>query len=340
MRILSWSFWILIVGGGLFWGFRWAANHYFYEHPRYEITEIEVRAEGNVPRQMLAETAGIQVGENLFQADLKGAHQRLNALPQIQRVELTREPPDKVVIHVALRHPIAWVSPPSQAEDEYLLQQNFLVDESGHVFPQLEIRSEQYYLPVLNNVPEWPLKAGDTLFTRESLAALELIRTLNEGLLGMRVQIQSIDLSKGFCLEVRDRNRASYVFGPSDIPRQLQALGLILDQVERQGERARLINLMIRHHTPVRYASLETMADHRMETDPAPTPPPEPAPTPVVAQATPTPRPAPRATPTPRRVQRAPTPAPTPGGGSRRYQQYLTPWADAARGGGGSERRR
>ena len=67
---------------------------------------------GRSPATPLVRTAGLREGENIFQADLSAAAERLLALPQIEEAKVTRRLPDTLVIEVRERRPVAWVAGP------------------------------------------------------------------------------------------------------------------------------------------------------------------------------------------------------------------------------------
>ena len=77
-----------------------------------------------------------------------------------------------------------------------------------------------------------------------------------------------------------DARRAQLTFGPDDIGRQLERLGLILDYAAGQGKELRAVNLMVEKNIPV------VLVDPNAPEPSAAAPVAQPAPTPKKPAAT------------------------------------------------------
>ncbi len=83
-------------------------------------------------------------------------------------------------------------------------------------------------------------------------AALDLIRASAEILQG-RFQIQSIDVSKGYCLTVTDKQHASVTFSTEEIESQLHRLETVLNYCDKNSRELQTVNLMAQRNVPVTF---------------------------------------------------------------------------------------
>jgi len=94
------------------------------------IESIEVSTDGNLQREFLIETMGVDSDANLLGVDLDLLKERLESLGQVSSAVVARRFPDALVVSVAERHPIARILAQRSNGEKLLL----FVDASGHVF--------------------------------------------------------------------------------------------------------------------------------------------------------------------------------------------------------------
>lgn len=160
--------------------------------------------------------------------------------------------PNKVVVRVVERRPVAWIAAPG---DDDLLHsgRSFLVDARGILIQTRTPESSYLHFPVITGLPMENLRNGEELSSFEGRAALDLLR-LNAD--SGSFQIRSIDLSKGYCMIVKDRNQAQISFGLDRIDLQLERLAIVLDHIETMGREVRTVNLLVERNVPVTFATL------------------------------------------------------------------------------------
>lgn len=261
-------FWVLFVWGAI-WGL-WAGgseliSKFFINNPEYSVAAVEVSSDAPISREKILSAAGINVGQNIFLVDLRGAQRRLSSLPQVEDAKIMRQLPRNIAIRIRVRRPVAWVAPSKNADGEQLARESFLVDSRGFVFPEIDTDEGHLSLPFIYGCPELPLRPGQSLSSRESLAALELLRITSDTPLGVRLQIQHIDLSKLYCMEVVDRRRSVYRFGTDTgvLREQLDQLGALLQATDSEGRRIQTVNLMMRRNIPVVFAGATPVTGER-----------------------------------------------------------------------------
>jgi cell division protein FtsQ len=310
-KALAVTFKLIVLGAvlaGLWIGAREGTQRFFWENKALFLTDIRVQRDGTLTREQIISTAGIVVGENIFKTDLSAARKALDRLPQVERVEMQRTLPNRIDIVITERRPIAWVVARNDV-DPTSSDKAFLVDARGYVMKARKLLPEYYHLPIISGVETENLVAGQKVTTIEMQSALELLR-LNAD--STRWQARNIDLAKGYCLVVTDRNKSQITFGLDRVEAQLGRLYRLLDYVQQTQQEIRTVNLFVERNTPVTFHEPEpvepelTGAAGEVAKPPVPVAvaPPKPAP-----RATPAPTPSSRRKPTNSSSPRKPTPA-------------------------------
>ena len=128
-----------------------------------------IRTEGNkiVPAAEILGSAGIRKGEKLLGLDLQAARTRVLANHFIKDASITREVPDRILISITERTPVAAV----------VGERMLYLDEDGYVLPPA--RSEHIFdLPVLTGtLPAGDCVPGKQVKAENILDALALLAT-------------------------------------------------------------------------------------------------------------------------------------------------------------------
>jgi len=128
----------------------------------------------------------------------------------------------------------------------------YLVDRRGILLKTKSLPPEYLGLPLIVGVDTSNCQAGQPLEQDDVKAALDLIRSSGEILQG-RFQIQSIDVSKGYCLTVTDRQHASVTFSMEEIEPQLHRLNTVLNYCDKNSRELQTVNLMAQRNVPVTF---------------------------------------------------------------------------------------
>jgi cell division protein FtsQ len=237
---------ILLVGGAVYGG-RAVVNRMFLHNPEYNLAAVEITDDGGaLARELVLSTANLTLGQNIFTVSLAKAREALAKLPQVDHVDLQRSLPNKIIIDITERRPVAWLAP-AKATDPSSSEKSFLVDSKGVLFRPKTQLPEYLRLPAIYGVPVENYLPGETVDTPEVCAALELVQKNSDA---NRFRLQSLDLSLGYCMIATDAKRAKLTFGIDDIGRQLDRLGAVLDYASAQGKEIRKVNLMVERNIP------------------------------------------------------------------------------------------
>jgi cell division protein FtsQ len=261
---------LLIVGSsiaGVVFGAKRALNAWFFENPDYAVRNIDVATDGKLSRDAILKTAELTEGANIFQVNLLQLQERLRSLPQVEESRVQRVLPNKLVISIQERRPVAWVVASDGVPPTF--ENAFLVDRRGILLKPKGSAPEYAGLPVILGVETSSLVAGQALDKEEVKAALQLLRDAAE-ILQTRLQIQSIDVSKEYCLIVTDKQRSVVTFGTDDLVLQLKRLERLMNYCEKNSKELQTVNLLVQRNIPVTFVQSTAL-----EPEAGPTPSPE-----------------------------------------------------------------
>lgn len=266
---LSSFFWVsalLVLLCAAAWvGISTGLEKFFFSNPEYTLKHVTLELDGIMTREDAIEETGIREGENIFRADLAHAESALRAIPMVADVTIERQLPDQIAIALTARRPVAWVAPLEKDADPYSSETSFLVDASGFLMKPRLVQPEHYHLPVIYGVHSDNIQDGEPLHNEDlhrALALLDETARHPECLLSIR----TMNISKGYCIDVVNDANARITFSTEDIPEQLARLRQLLEHCRESGRELDSVNLMVRRNTPVTFV----MAPPAAEKIPAP----------------------------------------------------------------------
>lgn len=294
---------------GAYLGLRKGISRLFYDNPDYRLATIAVTTDGTLGREQVLKTAQLLEGTNIFRVDLAGVHDRLEQLPQVEEVQVLRKMPNEIDVQIVERKPVAWITGEKQISNPFSSEAAFLVDARGMLMKQKKLLPEYLGLPLIVGCASEPLVAGKTIESYDAKAALELLRLSSGSFMQTRFQVREIDVSKGYCLLVTDKNHTQVMFGFDNLEAQIARLEQFLvfsDDAKREIE---TVNLIVQRNTPVTFRKpAAAIISEAVENDEVP--PPKEAP--PAAKAKPASTPIPKAVPVTKPKTSRPSATPMP----------------------------
>jgi len=239
---------------GLVFGVRYGAKRLFFENPDYRLSRIEVRTDGTLQREQVLQTAQLREGENIFTVNLARVHEQLQQLPQVDEVQVVRNMPGEIDIAIVERKPVAWITSDKDILDPFTSEGAFLVDARGVLMKEKKLLPEYLGLPVIAGCANESLEPGKVVESFEVKAALDLLRLSTRSFMQTRFQIRQIDVAKGYCLVVTDKNQTRVTFGFDDLEAQLQRLEQFLVWSDDSKRELETVNLLVQRNIPVTFA--------------------------------------------------------------------------------------
>ena len=243
----------LAVCAGVVAGVRLAAKRLFFENPDYQLSTIEVQTDGTLQREQVVKAANLQDGVNIFRVNLGRVHDDLQALPQVDDVQVVRKMPNEIDITITERKPIAWITAAKQLDDPFSAENAFLIDARGVLMKQKKLLPEYLGLPLITGCSSESLEPGKIVGSFEAKAALELLRLSTRSFMQTRFQIREIDVSKGYCLVVSDKTHARVTFGFDNLEQQVMRLEQFLVWADDSKREIETANLLVQRNVPVTF---------------------------------------------------------------------------------------
>src|SRR5437773_1820701 len=254
MGVLSKVILTAVIVAAAYLGVREAARRLFFENPDFQLKTIELQTDGTLQREQVLKAADLREGENSFSVNLARVHDRIQQLPQVDEVQVVRKLPAEIDIRVVERKPVAWITSNKEISDPFVSDAAFLVDARGVLMRQKKLLPEYLGLPLILGCSSESLEAGKAVESAEAKTALELLRLSERSFLQMRFQIREIDVSKGYCLLVTDKNRARVTLGFNDLQTQLRRLEQFLVYCDDSKQELGTLNLLVQRNIPVTFA--------------------------------------------------------------------------------------
>ena len=235
-------------------GIRQGARRLFFENSDFQLKTIELQTDGTLQREQVLKASNLHEGGNIFNVNLAQVRECIQQLPQTDEVQVMRKLPGEIGIHIVERKPVAWITSDKEISDPFTSDGTFLVDARGVLMKQKKLLPEYLGLPLILGCSSESLEAGKIVESPEAKTALELLRLSTRSFLQMRFQIREIDISKGYCLLVTDKNHARATFGFNDLEPQLRRLEQFLVYCDDTKQELGTVNLLVQRNIPVTFA--------------------------------------------------------------------------------------
>jgi cell division septal protein FtsQ len=244
----------IAICGGVVYGIRYGSKRLFFENPDYRLTNISVQTDGTLHRDTVLKAADLREGVNIFSVNLGHVQKQLEELPQVDAVQIVRTMPCSIEIKITERKPVAWITSSKELGNPFGGEGGFLVDARGVLMREKKLLPEYLGLPVIVGCSSESLESGKVVETFEAKAALELLRLSTGSFMQTRFQVREIDVSKGYCLVVTDKNHTRVTFGFDNLEGQLQRLEQFLVYSDDSNRELETVNLLVQRNVPVTFA--------------------------------------------------------------------------------------
>lgn len=206
---------------------------YLYTSPYFRVERIVVSGENRLSEIEVLNLARIDKGSNILEIDLKRVSDRIEQHPWVQKAFVKRELPQKIVIDVIERVPIAMIN----------LDRLYLVDKKGIIFKEVG-PEDAFDVPVLTGLESGYLAANKSISRNLIEKALTIIDELDKrGTLGVD-QISEINMDPYAGLTIFTLKDGTQVkLGFDDYGQKLEHLKKVVADLQERSEKAEYINL-------------------------------------------------------------------------------------------------
>ncbi len=205
------------------------AGHRTYVHllgdPFFRVREVEIQGNGKVSKETLLSLITIDGMPNLFTLRLREVARRLESHPWMDHVKVRKVFPDKVLIQVEERKPIAIL----QMEDLYY------IDTKGVIFSPVGERDEYNY-PFLTGLTREVLEKNPEEANHLITKALELLRVADERRVSPLEEISEVHMERTFGVQCFTQTEGLEVrMGWDHFGEKLRRLSLIWSDLQKRG---------------------------------------------------------------------------------------------------------
>ncbi len=243
---------LFVLAGGAYYGAREAFDRFFYSNPDYILKRIDMELDHVLTREEVLSETGLREGTNIFSIDLSAIEKTLRDVPMVADVRIERILPDRLVINVTARTPVGWIASGTDVADPTTSPDSLLVDAAGLLMRPRRIQPEHLHLPIIYGVQSDNIQQGEPLHSedlRMGLLLLAEVAARPDSLL----RIRSMDISRGYRIEVINDQNARVQFATEDLGEQLDRLQKLLLHCAETGRVLDSVNLMVRRNTPVTF---------------------------------------------------------------------------------------
>ncbi len=231
--------WAAVAGVGLL------GESLFSSNDRFLIRDIDVRGAGRLPPAFLREQVGVKPGENLFAVDLERIRLNLESTPMIREAVVRRDLPDRLVVQVKERLPLARIAEGAGGRP-------MTVDRDGRVLGL----ARQQNLPLITGLSERGLGPGSDIREPAVQAALQVVSYCDANKVGAVIKLARIDVRQTGYLELLLEDGARVPFGKDRIEERLERLADVVRTAAALGRSIESADLTVDANVPVVYRAL------------------------------------------------------------------------------------
>lgn len=220
------------------------------KNPEYGLRAVKVETRGEYSQRQIRRAAGLRKGMNLWALDLQRVQANIERLPFVAEARVEKHLPDKLVIKIKERTPIAKV----EGVGDFGRELFFIDQEQAMLFKP---RSEEHErnLPLIFGLKNTDLEAGQILDENHKVrVALELLRMMERTSLGTDLDFTTIDVGQPLCLRFTTTQGALLTFRLDYLPEQLARLHEIIAYARQRDQRLQSADLTLDRNVPVRFA--------------------------------------------------------------------------------------
>ncbi len=245
---------MLVLCGALF--YIWRA--YILKSNWGSLERISVHCESVIKQEEIIKLLNIPEKKNLFFIDTDELEATLQDSPAVKRARVSYQASSSpyLTVYVEARIPVAWVfcSSLDIMPEDY--QEGLLIDNDSCIFPCHKGMHFDYLkqnnLPVVQLAPP---PSGEFEVATE-LPKLKPIVSLLELLKAPEIKshldsVISVTAPNEWSLQVIFANGTTALFGIYDQERQVESLGFVLEQANRDEKKIKLVNLIPRKNIPI-----------------------------------------------------------------------------------------
>ena len=196
---------------------------YLLSTPYFAVKEASVRGLKELTEKDILTLAAIPAHQNLLAVNTDLVVKRVSANPWVKNIYVGRELPNRLVLEVRERNPVAMIK---QASDFYLM------DNEGFVFKKLG-KNDEVDLPILTGI-----NGEEKGKSKLLLSTLDLLKTMSaSGRYNYLGAISEVNVDDIFGLSILTDTGLYLKLGMDNYENKLKQLNVIMADLEKRGLR-------------------------------------------------------------------------------------------------------
>ncbi len=191
--------------------------------PYFEIKEISIRGLKELTEQDILTQASLTPRQNLLSVNIEGLEKRISSNPWVKNIYVGRELPDRLIMEVKERNPVAMVKQSSEL---------YLMDNEGFIFKKLG-KNDEVDVPILTGIDGREQDKSKLL-----LSTLNLLKNMSASnrynYLG---GISEVNVDDIFGISLLTDNGLYLKLGKDNYEKKLNQLSLVMADMEKRGLR-------------------------------------------------------------------------------------------------------
>lgn len=244
----------LAIGLSVPYAVKWGYDRFYVNNTELALANLTFTTDGNLDQQRVIEECAITLGTSLARLDLQTLKDRITAIPQVESAKVEREFPDRLIIVVTERKPVAWLSCPVH-QIRPLRKGGQLIDKHSIIFKCQELSQSLLQLPTIEANPGTEPIEGDLLNLEVVDSGLQLIEAAP--MIEEQFGIKLVDIRPvgNWGLLCRYSNNLLATFDMIQLERCQQNFIEILETTQAKGLTLATVNLAPAKNIPVTFQS-------------------------------------------------------------------------------------
>jgi cell division septal protein FtsQ len=185
--------------------------------------------------QEVADLAGLNAGERLYDIDLYSVQQRILSQPVVRTASVVRQLPSSIRVEISEREPIAFIT----------TNQMYAIDREGMLLPQ-HLANTQFDVPVINGISGIEAgRQGTRLKQKEVGEALAILSLAEEH--GLYHLISELNMQGGKDISMYSIDGAEFRFGRGEYVRKMVMLETFWKEFAKSEDPKRLASVDLRY---------------------------------------------------------------------------------------------
>ena len=243
----------LIAFMGLFSLGKLVLKEAFLDNPRFHLQHVAVLTDGALTPAEIVSATGLQDGMNMLLISLGSVRDKIEELPQVKKVRVTRSYPSLIMVEAEQRQPVAWLDCPQQALPAGVGSSGCMLDENGYVLPNPDKDRAHHQLPVIAVDKLQPLVLGHKIDSSQALAALQLLSAHQNSAVNHLMELVKVDATGKYALQAVYDTKMTVTFSSYDIDKQLRRLERVVEAASQRQRSLATVNLLVEQNVPVTF---------------------------------------------------------------------------------------